>query len=209
MEKKVIIYLHGYGSSGESSTVKHLRKIMTKYDVLAPDIPVNPVEALLFLKDYCERHQPAVIIGTSMGAMYAMQMHNYNRICVNPALRMSELTDILKPGTFKYFQPTQDGKTHFTVTEVIIQQFRDMEAHMFDGLTYESRHRCWGFFGDEDTTVDYKQEFQLHIPHVAMFHSGHRMNNKVLEEVILPFAKRLLEGICESTFGNCPMLENK
>ena len=86
-KKKVIIYLHGYGSSGESSTVKHLRRVMNKCDVLAPDIPVNPAEALPFLKDYCERHQPAVVIGTSMGAMYAMQMHNYNRICVNPALR--------------------------------------------------------------------------------------------------------------------------
>jgi hypothetical protein len=35
------------------------------------------------------------------------------------------------------------------------------------------------------------------------------MNNKILEEVILPFAKRLLEGIYESTFWNCPKLENK
>lgn len=30
MEKKVIVYLHGFGSSEESSTVKHLWKIMTK-----------------------------------------------------------------------------------------------------------------------------------------------------------------------------------
>lgn len=193
MEKKVIIYLHGYGSSGESSTVKHLRKIMTKYDVLAPDIPVNPVEALPFLKDYCERHQPAVVIGTSMGAMYAMQMHNYNRICVNPALRMSELTDILKPGTFKYFQPTQGGKTHFTVTEDTIQQFRDMEAHMFDGVNSSNRLFCWGFFGDKDTTVNWREEFEQHFaPNVQMFHGGHRMNNKVLDEVIVPFVEDLL-----------------
>lgn len=194
-KKKVIVYLHGFGSSGQSGTVKHLRRILNKYDVLAPDIPVNPAEALPFLKDYCERNNPDLIIGTSMGGMYAMQLYVYKRICVNPALRMSELTDILKPGTFKYFQPTLKGETHFTVTEDTIQQFRDMEAHMFDGLTYESRHCCWGFFGDEDTTVDYKQEFQLHIPSVAMFHGGHQMSNKVLEEVILPFVKRLLEGI--------------
>lgn len=200
MEKKVIIYLHGYGSSGESSTVKHLRKIMTKYDVLAPDIPVNPVEALPFLKDYCERHQPAVIIGTSMGAMYAMQMHNYNRICVNPALRMSELTDILKPGIFKYFQPTQDGKTHFTITEDTIQQFRDMEAHMFDGVNSSNRLFCWGFFGDEDTTVNWREEFEQHFaPNVQMFHGGHRMNNKVLDEVIVPFVEDLLE-CCNSRY---------
>lgn len=192
-KKKVIIYLHGYGSSGESSTVKHLRRVMNKCDVLAPDIPVNPAEALPFLKDYCERHQPAVVIGTSMGAMYAMQMHNYNRICVNPALRMSELTDILKPGTFKYFQPTQDGKTHFTVTEDTIQQFRDMEAHMFDGVNSSNRLFCWGFFGDEDTTMNWREEFEQHFaPNVQMFHGGHRMNNKVLDEVIVPFVEDLL-----------------
>lgn len=196
-KKKVIVYLHGFGSSGESSTVKHLRKKMSRYDVLAPDIPVNPAEALPFLKDYCERHQPAVVIGTSMGAMYAMQMHNYVRICVNPALRMSELTDILKPGTFKYFQPTQKGDTHFTITEDTILQFRDMEEHMFDGINSSNRLLCWGFFGDEDTTVNWREEFEQHFaPNIQSFHGGHRMNNKILDEVIVPFVEDLLE---------CPM----
>ena len=195
MEKKtVIVYLHGFGSSGESSTVKHLRKIMTKYDVFAPDIPVNPAEALPFLKDYCEECKPDVIIGTSMGAMYAMQMHSYNRICVNPALRMSELTDILKPGTFKYFQPTQSGETHFTITEDTIQQFRNMEAHMFDDVNSSNRLFCWGFFGDEDTTVNCQEEFEKYFaPSIQTFHGGHRMSNKILDEVIVPFVENLLE----------------
>ena len=39
-----------------------------------------------------------------MGAMYAMQLYDYNRICVSPALRLSELTDILKPETKKEVQ---------------------------------------------------------------------------------------------------------
>ena len=101
-KKQTIIYLHGFGSSGQSGTVKHLRKKLPNYNVLAPDIPVNPSEALPFLKKFCEENCPNLIIGTSMGAMYAMQMYNYMSLCVNPALRMSELTDILKPGTFKY-----------------------------------------------------------------------------------------------------------
>jgi hypothetical protein len=33
----------------------------------------------------------------------------------------------LKVGTFDYFQPTASGKTSFTVTEEIIQHFREME----------------------------------------------------------------------------------
>ena len=193
-KKKVIVYLHGFGSNGQSGTVKHLRKKLPKYDVFAPDIPLNPAEALPFLKDYCEECKPDVIIGTSMGAMYAMQMHQYNRICVNPALRMSELTDILKPGTFKYFQPTQSGETHFTVTEDTIQQFRDMEAHMFDGVNSSNRLFCWGFFGDEDTTVNCREEFEKYFaPNIKTFHGGHRMNNKILDEEIQPFVENLLE----------------
>ena len=193
-KKKVIVYLHGFGSSGQSGTVAHLRKIFPMYDVFAPDIPVNPAEALPFLKDYCEECNPDVIIGTSMGAMYAMQMHKYDRICVNPALRMSELTDILKPGTFEYFQPTQSGEKNFTITEDTIQQFREMEAHLFDGVNSSNRLFCWGFFGDNDTTVNCREEFKQYFePNIQTFHGGHRMNNKILDEVILPFVENLLE----------------
>ena len=87
--ERTIIYLHGFGSTSQSGTVGHLRKIFPKINVLAPDIPVNPAEALPFLRKYCEERHPDLIIGTSMGAMYAMQMYDYKRLCVNPALRMS------------------------------------------------------------------------------------------------------------------------
>lgn len=196
MLTKTIVYLHGFGSSGQSRTVKHLRMIMPEYKVLAPDIPVNPAEALPFLKNYCKENKPDLVIGTSMGGMYAMQMYDYKRICVNPALRMSELTDILKVGTFEYFQPTLKGDTHFTITANTIQQFRDMEAHMFDGVNDENRQNCWGFFGDEDTTVNCHEEFEQHFgPYQRTFHGGHRMNDQILDEIILPFAKYILEGI--------------
>ena len=39
---KTIIYLHGFGSSGQSGTVKHLRKVLPQFNVLAPDIPICP-----------------------------------------------------------------------------------------------------------------------------------------------------------------------
>lgn len=192
--ERTIIYLHGFGSTSQSGTVGHIRKIFPKINVLAPDIPVNPAEALPFLRKYCEERHPDLIIGTSMGAMYAMQMYDYKRLCVNPALRMSELTEILKLGTFDYFQPTQTGETHFTITEGTIQQFREMEEHLFDGVNEENRQRCWGFFGDEDTTVNCREEFEQHFPHNNVtFHGGHRMNNRIIDDDILPFVENLLD----------------
>ena len=129
-----ILYLHGFGSSGQSNTVEYLKKSLPDYyDITAPDIPVDPAEALPFLKQLCEEEHFSVIIGTSMGGMYAHQLPaDFVRICVNPALHLSEITDVMKVGTFDFFQPRKDGQTQYTITEEIIRHYREMEAHQFD-----------------------------------------------------------------------------
>ena len=190
------MYLHGFGSSGQSHTVTYLRKLMPDFRVIAPDIPVDPKNALPFLKGLCEKEKPEVIIGTSMGGMYAMQMVNYPRICVNPALRMTEQSKILTIGKHDYFQPTATGETTFVITDEIIQHFREMEEHMYDEWTEENRRFCWGFFGDEDTIARCGDEFEEHFPsNVFDYHGGHRMNNSVLKNIIVPFIRDLFEGL--------------
>lgn len=191
-QKKTIIYLHGYGSSSQSNTVKYLAKNMPEYTVIAPDIPIDPAEALPFLKDYCRTHHADLVIGTSMGGMYAMQMEGILRICVNPALHLSEVKGVLQVGTFERFQPTADGQTHFTITEEIIEHFKEMEQNLFVRETNESRFDCWGFFADGDTLVNCKDEFAQHFPRVFDYHGEHRMNNQVIRDVIIPAAKRIL-----------------
>ena len=84
-----IVYFHGFGSSHASGTVEILRRELPNDEVVAPDIPVDPVEALPYLKELCEQEQPDLIIGTSMGGMYAQQMRSFRRILVNPAFTMS------------------------------------------------------------------------------------------------------------------------
>ena len=191
-EKKTVVYLHGYGSSSQSSTATFLAKNMPDCNVIAPDIPVDPKEALPFLKDYCAARHADLVIGTSMGGMYAMQMSDYPRICVNPALHMSQLTDVLMVGTFERFQPTADGRIHYTITEEIIQHFKEMEEHLFDGVTSDNQSNCWGFFADGDTLVNCKDEFTQHFTHVEDFHGEHRMNDQVIRDVIIPAAKIIL-----------------
>ena len=77
---KTIVYFHGYGSSSQSNSAKCLTKNMPEFNVIAPDIPIDPAEALPFLKSYCAENKVDLIIGTSMGGMYAMQMADYSRI---------------------------------------------------------------------------------------------------------------------------------
>jgi hypothetical protein len=44
-----IIYLHGLSSSGQSNTAKKLRELLPDDNVVTPDIPVSPIEALQLL----------------------------------------------------------------------------------------------------------------------------------------------------------------
>ena len=64
-----VIYFHGFGSSAASGTIRTLREKLPDFEVIAPDIPVDPVEALPFLRTLCETEQPNVVVGTSMGGM--------------------------------------------------------------------------------------------------------------------------------------------
>ena len=184
-----LVYFHGFGSSGEGSTVKTLRELLPNWVVSAPDIPVDPAEALPFLKEVCMKEQPDIIVGTSMGGMYAQQMYGFKRVCVNPAFDISQHEDILKVGTFEFFNPRKNGEKTFTITPEIIQHFAEMEAHQFEDITGKDQVNVYGLFADNDTTVNCEDIFRQHYKNVIHFHGEHRLNRQVIEEVLVPLIK--------------------
>lgn len=189
--KKTIAYFHGFGSSSLTNSAKFLRENLPEFNVIAPDIPIDPAEALPFLKNYCAANKVDLVVGTSMGGMYAMQMTECRRFCVNPALQLSQVEGLLTEGTFEFFQPTADGRTHFTITRDIIRHFQEMEHHLFDGFTPENACRCWGFFADGDTLVNCKPLFSEYFSQVIDFHGEHRLSEDVLRDVIIPAARKI------------------
>ena len=104
IRREKLMYLHGFGSSAASGTVKTLREFLPDFDVVAPDIPVDRAEALPFLRGLWRSGVPDVVVGTNRGGMYAQQMRGYNRICVNPAFEMSKKSKMLTGGTHEYFK---------------------------------------------------------------------------------------------------------
>ena len=186
-----LIYFHGFGSSGEGGTVRILKELLPDWMVIAPDIPVDPKEALPFLKELCQKEQPDVIVGTSMGGMYAQQMRGFKRICVNPAFDLPQHTDILYEGTFDFFNPRKNGETTFTITPEIINHYNEMEAYQFDGITDEDRENVYGLFADNDTTVNCEDIFRQYYQNVIHFHGEHRLNWQVVEDVLVPLIKEI------------------
>ena len=191
-----IIYLHGLSSSGNSNTAKKLREFFPMDNVITPDIPVSPVEALPFLHDLvCNlpRHE-TIIIGTSMGAMYAQQLIGFTRILVNPAFHVSTILRDNEGKTLPFFSKRADGAAEFDVTTRLCEEFEEMERHQFDNCNPKDNVRA--FFGDHDETVDCKAEYLEHYSRYEIFSGGHRMNNEVLQTIIRPevcYLKMIME----------------
>jgi len=89
----MIIYIHGFGSSGEGSKAKALRPFFAHEGYVSPSLPTNPKLAISTLSDLIEhfsRHETVSLIGSSLGGFYALHLaHKYGlkAVLINPALR--------------------------------------------------------------------------------------------------------------------------
>ncbi len=203
MKGKKILYIHGFGSSGQSGTVKHIREMLPECEVIAPDLPIHPHEAMDLLRELCQLENPDLIIGTSMGGMYAEQLRGYDRILVNPALQMDEtISKNHMLGKVTFQNPRKDGIQEFIMTKKLQEEYREVVIKRFEGLTDEDRGRVWGLFGLEDTLVDTYDIFAENYPNAVRFHGEHRLNDTTLHRAVLPVVRWIdekQEGITKQT----------
>lgn len=188
-----IVYFHGFGSSHASGTVELLRNLLPEDEIVAPDIPIDPVDALPYLKEYVATEQPDVIIGTSMGGMYAQMMRGYKRILVNPAFNMSTMSKGLKTGEHRFYNGRYDGAKTFRITRDIIQHHNQMERQQFKDITADDKELVWGLFGINDPIVKTLDVFKKHYlaDHVIRFEGEHQLNDKVIKKVVLPLLEQI------------------
>ena len=184
---KKVMYVHGFASSGQSGTVTRIREVLPNAVVIAPDLPVRPEEAMVLLHQTCEREHPDLIIGTSMGGMYAEMLYGYDRILVNPALQMGDtMKDHGMMGAQHFQNPRQDGVQDFIVTKALVKEYKEMTEQCFTGVTPEEQGRVWGLFGDEDDLVNTFDLFHEHYPIAIRFHGEHHMNDNSFMHSVVP-----------------------
>lgn len=58
-----ILYIHRYCSAGQSGTSDYLRHQLPEHEIISPYVPVDPLEAMAFLKQLCIDECPQIIIG--------------------------------------------------------------------------------------------------------------------------------------------------
>lgn len=193
---KTVLYLHGFAGSGASGTATYLRNALYEQgvQVVAPDIPVMPVEAMTFLHEQVETVRPDLIVATSMGAMYAEQLRGWQRILVNPSFCMARLLTFGGMGRKPFRNPRQDGAKDFKVDKDMIAQFKEVEKHSFEGITPDDRGLVYGLFGNHDKRVNCQPQFQKNYgrEHFSLFDGEHYLNDTVVKKAVLPLVRQLL-----------------
>ena len=189
-----MMYVHGFASSGSSGTVMNLRRSLPGWRVIAPDLPVDPFEALELLRTIVKEENPEIVVGTSMGGMYAQQLWGVPRIVVNPSFEMSRSLLFGKMGRNKYMSKRKDGATEFRIDKTVVERFKEMEKHQFDGITDDEKQLVVGLFGDKDPVVHfYPLMAKLYGEERCRWFNGeHRLNDKVVDKVLLPLIKEMV-----------------
>ena len=86
----MILYLHGFASCGDSNKTKALKSFFGEDDVLAPDLPPNPHEAVSLARKLIIEHDIDLIIGSSLGGFYASYLcetMGLKCVLINPSVQ--------------------------------------------------------------------------------------------------------------------------
>ena len=172
-----ILYIHGFGSTGNSQTVQGLQKALgNDATILAPQftndlstvaqIEQNIAEA----KKYMHEFRPNVVIGSSFGGFIATFLNGYPRILINPCLLPSERLHNLSPNMSK-----ED-----------IELLKALEtSHDIDG---EMRFEMYGLFGLQDELFSYLNLFKKLYGESKTYTMpcGHRIDAENIENHLIP-----------------------
>lgn len=180
-----ILYIHGLSSSGSSGTVDRLRRFLPDDVIFSPDLPIEPQEALSMLKELVEREQIDLIVGTSMGGMFAQKLRSYNKILINPSFHVSRSMRG-KLGVNEFFSPRADGMTHYEITEELCERYEKLELTQFENLSDKERELTLGLFGTTDDIVNCSEEYKHHYTRYRRFSGGHRLSENDIKNTLLP-----------------------
>jgi len=192
-QKRQVVYLHGLSSSGQSTTAQRLRRTLAKHEVISPDIPVQPEVAITELKRLATMLRPdAIIVGTSMGGMFAQLFRGFHRILINPSFHPSVHLSGKVGQRLPFHNPRADGAKDFGVSAKLVNKYEKLEAKQFDpkfgiiGKNPDSPELVSAFFGTQDTVVNCKDEYLSHYGDATDFDGGHRLDPNTTIELVVP-----------------------
>lgn len=192
---KKILFLHGFFASGQCIPALTLRDSFKGWaDVLTPDLPIHPMEALSFIRKLIDSEKPDLLLGNSCGAFYAQilaPIAGLPTLLGNPHFQM---TTFLKQriGEHRYKSLRKDGKQKFIIDDSLIEEFAELEAIQFNCCNSFSKDKVWGLFGEQDTLARFEQLFLEHYNQSFHFPGGHTPTADEVRLWYVPLIKKML-----------------
>lgn len=181
-----ILFVHGLASSGAYKLADTLRILLKGVTVIAPDVPIDPDEALALLGEICSRERPELVVGLSWGGFLTQQIRGVRKALINPDFAISRMLQGMV-GEVKYLSPRKDGALSFTVTPELCRRYQEMETLQFDGIDAAERERTLGFFAREDELVHCQSLFEEHYPGRSIaYPGGHLPTFPEMKKSVLP-----------------------
>lgn len=202
MMTKKILFLHGFFASGSCIPAQALRQAFTgKAEVLTPDLPLHPNEALVFIENICQQEKPCVLVGNSNGAFLAQIVASrlgLPALLGNPYLEMTRFL-IERTGVHEYKSPRADGHQQLVIDQPLIDEFAEVQAHQWDNSRPELSDHIWGLFGENDHLAHFEPLFLQHYTHAHHFPGGHTPTAEEVQKYYVPLAEELMQYI------SCPL----
>ena len=190
-----VLFLHGFFASGQCVPAEALRDaFMSRAEVITPDLPMHPKEAISFIRELIEKEKPNLLVGNSCGAFYAQMLASETGIPAllgNPHFKMTEFLRE-RIGMHQYKSPRKDGKQDFIIDEALIEEFADVEATQFESCNPLYKDRIWGLFGEQDTLAHFEPLFLEYYERSFHFPGGHTPTAEEVRTWYVPLAEKML-----------------
>ncbi len=83
-----ILYIHGFSSCGVGNKSTELKKYFSSDEVLSPNLPYSPLEAIQYLENILQNETIDLLIGSSLGGFYATYLaekYGMKAVLLNPS----------------------------------------------------------------------------------------------------------------------------
>jgi predicted esterase YcpF (UPF0227 family) len=153
------IYIHGFASSGNATKGKILKDFFAgKENVISPDIPDEPFEAVKILEEFINNSkEPVTLWGSSLGGFYAIYLaskYDIKAVLINPAIKpyiglKHSIGKVQRHGSDEYF----DWKEEY------IHQLESLSKEIF--MKNIKRGNITLMLSKDDALLDYNETLKF------------------------------------------------
>ena len=111
---------------------------------------------------------------------------------MNPAFRLYEILGQNK-GENKFFNRRLDGVQTFIIDDTLIAEYEELAARQFDNIPEGENDITFGMFGRDDELVNDSDLFLQYYSNISWFDGGHRLNDKILKQFVVPEINKTIE----------------